>query len=150
MLEVEDGGQPGGSGGPVGVVAQFADLGAVQAAVQPHPDPSAAADIGGRKNLPGSAATSSCWAPGGPAHHRWGKSLSWWPWAHSVTKALLPRTNQVGAPWLSRSVTSGSARQIVRTARLDRLSQGLRLPEAWVRTLSRKGLPEPHGDQLLH
>jgi len=37
-----------------------------------------------------------------------------------VTKELLPRTNQVGAPWLSRSVTSGRARQIarIRSARL--------------------------------
>jgi hypothetical protein len=33
-----------------------------------------------------------------------------------VTNTLLSRTNQVGAPWLGRSVTSGKDRQIRRSA----------------------------------
>src|SRR5580704_12669467 len=78
--------------------------------IQPRPP-----TYGGRKNRSGPAAVSSCCAPGRPAHHRCGNSSLWWPLAHSVTNDFLPPTNQVGAPWLSRSVTSGSARQITRT-----------------------------------
>jgi hypothetical protein len=52
---------------------------------------------------------------GRPAHHRCGKSWAWWPCAHSVTNALLSLTNLIGWPWLSRSATSGSARQMGRS-----------------------------------
>src|SRR5437879_256740 len=57
---------------------------------------------------------SSCWTPGGAAHHRCGNWLSWWPRSQNVTNTLLSRTNQVGAPWLGRSVTSGRAVQMAR------------------------------------
>jgi hypothetical protein len=37
----------------------------------------------------------------------------WWS-SRYVATVFLPRTYQVGAPWLSRSVTSGSARHTAR------------------------------------
>ena len=44
-LAVEEGCQPGRGDGPVGVLAQFGDLGPVQVAVEADADPSPVADI---------------------------------------------------------------------------------------------------------
>ncbi len=55
--------------------------------------------------------SASC-APNGAAHQK-PSGPPWW-FVENITKLFLSRTNHVGSPWLSRSVVSGSARQITR------------------------------------
>ena len=59
----------------------------------------------------GSCPTSSSCTPGGAAHQNASRS-SWW-WSAYMTNVR--RTNQVGSPWLSFSVTSGRARHSSRS-----------------------------------
>ena len=56
---------------------------------------------------------SSC-APGGAAHHSASRPSPWWS-SRNITNVFFSRTKNDGAPWLSRSVTSGRARQAART-----------------------------------
>src|SRR2546423_3178474 len=50
----------------------------------------------------------------GAAHQIAKRPSSWW-FVSTMRKARLPRTKNVGAPWLNRSLVSGSARQMART-----------------------------------
>src|SRR5919197_240561 len=68
---------------------------------------------GGTKNRWGSPATSACCIPSGAAHQIAKRPSPWW-FVSTMRKARLPRTKNVGAPWLSRSLVSGSAKQIPR------------------------------------
>src|SRR2546429_7634023 len=52
--------------------------------------------------------------PAGAAHQIAKRPSSWW-FVSTIRNAPLPRTKNVGAPWLSRSLASGSARQIFRS-----------------------------------
>src|SRR5512139_3582647 len=54
---------------------------------------------------------ASC-APNGAAHQN-PNAVPWWRF-EKVTKVFLSRMNQVGSPWLKRSVVSGRSRQISR------------------------------------
>lgn len=69
----------------------------------------------GLTNRSGSAAPSSSCTPAGEGHHidtRLSLAKSWsWRWQIG----RLSRTKEPGAPWPSRSLTSGSARAIART-----------------------------------
>src|ERR671937_1906521 len=65
---------------------------------------------GGTKNRSGSASTSSRCMPSGAAHQIAKRPSPWW-FVTTITNARLPRTKNVGAPWLRRSLVSGSARQ---------------------------------------
>jgi hypothetical protein len=72
------------------------------------------ADVyGGTKKRSGSASTSERWRPAGAAHQSAKRPSPWW-FVTTMTKARLPRTKNVGAPWLGRSLVSGSARQMLR------------------------------------
>ena len=52
--------------------------------------------------------------PGGAGHHSARRPSPWWS-SWYITNDFLPRTNQVGAPWLGRSTTSGNATQMALT-----------------------------------
>src|SRR3954465_2573308 len=58
---------------------------------------------------------SESWAPGAAAHHTCGELVPRGPSSHTVTKLDFPRTKNVGALWLGRSVVSGNDRQISRS-----------------------------------
>ena len=80
--------------------------------IQPRPP-----TYGGRKKRSGSASTSVSWTPSAAAIQTARRSS--WCRSAEVTKTRLP-TNQVASPWLSRSMTSGSATQIARIRRTGR------------------------------
>src|SRR2546423_3034619 len=52
--------------------------------------------------------------PAGAAHQIAKRPSPWWL-VSTIRNARLPRTKNVGAPWLRRSLASGSARQILRS-----------------------------------
>ena len=60
--------------------------------------------------------------PSGAAHQSASRPSPWWS-SRYITNVFLPRMNHVGEPWLSRSVTSGSARQSVAHA-VERCGSG--------------------------
>jgi hypothetical protein len=60
-----------------------------------------------------SASTSERCIRVGAAHQIAKRPSPWWS-VSTMTNARLPRTKNVGAPWLGRSLVSGSARQILR------------------------------------
>ena len=84
---------------------------------------------GGTKNRSGSASTSIVCVPGSAAHQIAKRPSPWW-FASTIRNARFPRTKNVGAPWLRRSLTSGSARQSLRIrASVRSRSRAATMPE---------------------
>src|SRR5581483_4183428 len=69
---------------------------------------------GGTKNRSGSASASIPCTPAAAAHQIAKRPSPWWS-VSTIRNAFLPRTKNVGAPWLRRSLVSGRPRQSFRS-----------------------------------